>query len=103
MAACRLMRAHLMALLATSLLLAGCAAGPSEQAASSSTGPAPMVTTVVGQPVPPTLTDSVHLVAYPETTVRAPDSYTDLRIAIPPFNDALTAGRCPALPTAAAS
>src|SRR5690242_1855359 len=83
------MRAHLLALAASVLLLSGCTSPTSDQSHQASTTAPTTVTTVVGELRPPVLTDTLHLLQRPAVTLQAPDSFTDLRIPLQGLSDGL--------------
>lgn len=88
------MLARLALPLTIALLLSGCAGGPGSKTDQTSAVPSPTPVTVVADNriAEPTFTDTLHLLAFPEATTRAPDAYTDLRVPIPGTADIAVSG-----------
>lgn len=60
--------------------------------------PTPTVTTIVGAPVAPRLTDTLHFLEPPMMTQQPPDDFTEVRIPIPAFATGLALGATGAAP-----
>lgn len=74
-------------LLSLAALVAGCAS-PSAPVAEPTPTAEPTFTVVGDNEIPAiVLTDTLHVLAQPDVTTRAPDSYTDLRVPVPSIGD----------------
>lgn len=83
---------RLLALLAPALLIAGCSSGPDANPLPPATSaPAPWVP--APGPAVPTVTDTFHLLAWPDTTTAAPPQGEPVRLTIEPFLAQSASGR----------
>ena len=80
------------------LFVSGCSSAPDDDADGGVATPPPTVTTTVGAPLAPRLTDTLHFLEHPSLTQQPPDDFSEVRIPIPAFATGLALGATGAAP-----